>query len=67
MKNFFITAIASILLLFGVAHAEDTGDIHTQLTSNPGGIGGIESLRGASELEATRPSDAFKRFPKDHV
>lgn len=27
---------------------------------NPGGIGGLESLRGATNLEDTRPADDFK-------
>ncbi|MFY2507113.1 nitrate reductase cytochrome c-type subunit [Vibrio pectenicida] len=35
--------------------------------NNPGGIGGIESLRGASELEVTRPADDFKKYPKEQV
>ena len=35
--------------------------------NNPGGIGGLESLRGASELEATRPADDFKKYPKEQV
>ncbi len=31
---------------------------------NPGGIGGVESLRKiASELEATRAADDFKKVP----
>ena len=32
---------------------------------NPGGIGGLESLRGVSELEATRPADDFKKYPRE--
>lgn len=34
--------------------------------TNPAGIGGVASLRGMSELEATRAADSFKRFPRDH-
>ncbi|MEH0664832.1 nitrate reductase cytochrome c-type subunit [Vibrio scophthalmi] len=34
---------------------------------NPGGIGGLESLRGNTNLEETRPADAFKDFPKDQI
>ncbi|MDA0148298.1 nitrate reductase cytochrome c-type subunit [Vibrio sp. LaRot3] len=33
---------------------------------NPGGIGGLESLRGASELEDTRAADEFKKYPREH-
>ncbi|MGF1696478.1 nitrate reductase cytochrome c-type subunit [Vibrio kyushuensis] len=54
-----ITALLSVGLLFtGVAQAE---------SDNPGGIGGVESLRGASELEVTRPADDFKKFPREQV
>jgi cytochrome c-type protein NapB len=34
---------------------------------NPGGIGGLESLRGISELEATRAADDLKKYPRDQV
>jgi nitrate reductase (cytochrome), electron transfer subunit len=34
---------------------------------NPGGIGGLQSLRGATEIEDTRPADEMKKFPKDQV
>ncbi|MEZ8824799.1 nitrate reductase cytochrome c-type subunit [Vibrio amylolyticus] len=54
-----ITALLSVgLLLTGVAQAE---------LDNPGGIGGVESLRGVSELEATRPADDFKKFPREQA
>ncbi|WP_295891208.1 nitrate reductase cytochrome c-type subunit [uncultured Vibrio sp.] len=54
-----ITALLSVgVLLTGVAQAE---------LDNPGGIGGVESLRGVSELETTRPADDFKKFPREQV
>ena len=58
MKKLITALLSAGLLLAGVAQAE---------LDNPGGIGGVESLRGASELEATRPADDFKKFPRDQV
>lgn len=66
MKKIIMAWVAASALFIGAVSAEDAGDIHSQMTSNPGGIGGVESLRGLSELEVTRPADDFKRFPKDH-
>ena len=43
---------------FGVVQAE---------IDNPGGIGGLESLRGATQLEDTRAADDFKKFPREQV
>lgn len=60
MKRVVIALISVAVLFTGVLQAEDA------VNSNPGGIGGVESLRGASELETTRPADSFKRFPRDH-
>lgn len=34
---------------------------------NPGGIGGLESLRGVSELEDTRAADDFKKYPREQI
>ncbi|MFH0258043.1 nitrate reductase cytochrome c-type subunit [Vibrio rumoiensis] len=65
MKKIIMALIAASALIMGAVQAED-GDTITPTASNPGGIGGVESLRGATELEATRPADDFKRFPKDH-
>ncbi|MEZ9627746.1 nitrate reductase cytochrome c-type subunit [Aliivibrio fischeri] len=64
MKKFIIALMSAGLLFTGAvqAEAEQGSELH-----NPGGIGGVESLRGASELEATRPADDFKHFPRDHV
>ena len=55
---------ASVLLLSTTAQAEDTAPMPS--LNNPGGIGGVASLRGLTEIETTRPADDFKRFPKDH-
>ncbi|ACH65708.1 MULTISPECIES: nitrate reductase cytochrome c-type subunit [Aliivibrio] len=64
MKKFIIALMSAGLLFTGAvqAEAEQGSELH-----NPGGIGGVESLRGASELETTRPADDFKRFPRDHA
>lgn len=35
--------------------------------NNPGGNGGLESLRGATQLEETRPADDFKKYPRDQA
>ncbi|MDC5704847.1 nitrate reductase cytochrome c-type subunit [Vibrio europaeus] len=58
MKKFLIALLSVGALVSGVAVAE---------LENPGGIGGLESLRGASELEATRTADDFKKFPREQV
>ncbi|MEL7292654.1 MAG: nitrate reductase cytochrome c-type subunit [Pseudomonadota bacterium] len=55
--NKMLLALLSIgALLSGTAIAK---------LDNPGGIGGLESLRGATQLEDTRPADQLKNFPKD--
>ncbi|EAS44494.1 nitrate reductase cytochrome c-type subunit; periplasmic nitrate reductase electron transfer subunit [Photobacterium profundum] len=73
MKRLVLAVMTVGMLLAGaVQSAEETSAPATenhkvldQITMNPGGIGGVESLRGASELETTRPADAFKRYPRD--
>ncbi|MFA0574813.1 periplasmic nitrate reductase electron transfer subunit [Vibrio splendidus] len=60
MKKLITALLSAGLLLAGAAQAQAELD-------NPGGIGGVESLRGASELEATRAADDFKKFPRDQV
>ncbi|GLT13574.1 nitrate reductase cytochrome c-type subunit [Vibrio algivorus] len=65
MKKIIMALIAASALIMGAVQAED-GDTITPAATNPGGIGGVESLRGNAELEVTRPADDFKRFPKDH-
>ncbi|MCL9783208.1 nitrate reductase cytochrome c-type subunit [Vibrio sp. S4M6] len=36
-------------------------------TSDPGGVGGLESLRGITLIEVTRPADTLKQVPKDQI
>lgn len=65
MKKIIMALITASALIMGTVQAQDSDTI-TPTVENPGGIGGVESLRGATELEPTRPADDFKRFPKDH-
>ncbi|MGF1749283.1 MULTISPECIES: nitrate reductase cytochrome c-type subunit [Vibrio] len=58
MKKLLVAVLSVGALLTGLAQAE---------LNNPGGIGGVESLRGVSELEDTRPADNFKKYPRDQV
>ena len=60
MKKLITALLSAGLLLAGAVQAQAELD-------NPGGIGGVESLRGVSELEATRAADDFKKFPRDQV
>ena len=58
MKKYLIALLSVGALLTGVAQAE---------LDNPGGTGGLDSLRGTAQLEDTRPADDFKDFPKDQI
>lgn len=58
MKKFLIALLSIGALISGTAQAE---------IDNPGGIGGMESLRGVSQLEDTRPADDFKKYPKEQT
>lgn len=58
MKRLVLAVMALGMLLAGAVHSAE--ELH-----NPGGIGGLESLRGATELEATRAADPMKRYPRD--
>jgi cytochrome c-type protein NapB len=58
MKKRLLTVISLTMLVAGIVNAE---------LNNPGGIGGVNSLRGVSELEDTRPADDFKKYPRDQV
>ncbi|NRB68034.1 MAG: nitrate reductase cytochrome c-type subunit [Vibrio sp.] len=58
MKKLLIALLCVGALVSGFAVAE---------LENPGGIGGLESLRGVSELEATRPADDFKKYPREQA
>ncbi|MBU5693232.1 periplasmic nitrate reductase electron transfer subunit, partial [Vibrio cholerae] len=55
MKKQLIALLSVFTVLAGIAHAE---------LNNPGGIGGLESLRGATEIEATRAADSMKKYPR---
>lgn len=56
MKKLIIALFALGAVLSGSALAE---------LNNPGGHGGLESLRGSEQLEETRPADDFKKYPKE--
>lgn len=58
MKKLMLTLLSVGAVLSGTTVAE---------LENLGGIGGVESLRGVSELETTRPADDFKKFPREQV
>ena len=58
MNKRLITFLSVCLLLAGAVSAE---------LNNPGGIGGVQSLRGATELEQTRPAEALKKYPREQV
>ncbi|WP_117233903.1 nitrate reductase cytochrome c-type subunit [Vibrio maerlii] len=58
MKKFLIALMSVGALIAGAAQAE---------LDNPGGIGGVESLRGGSQLEDTRPADSFKKYPREQT
>ncbi|MDW6005362.1 nitrate reductase cytochrome c-type subunit [Vibrio mangrovi] len=58
MSKKIITLVAAGLLLSGIVYAK---------FDNPGGIGGLESLRGITEIEDTRPADEMKKYPKEQV
>lgn len=71
MKKIIMAWLAACALFGAVtlgtvqmAQAEET--VTTPSHRNLGGIGGVASLRGLSEIETTRAADAFKRYPKDH-
>ena len=70
-KMIMAWAVTSLLLLgthplggIATVQAEETANLPSR--SNAGGIGGVASLRGLTEIETTRKADDFKRFPKDH-
>ena len=56
MKKLIIALFALGAVLSGSALAK---------LNNPGGHGGLESLRGSEKLEETRPADDFKKYPKE--
>ncbi len=58
MKKLLVALLSVGALLSGSVLAD---------LNNPGGTGGLESLRGATNLEDTRPADDFKKFPREQV
>ena len=58
MNKRLITFLSVCLLLAGAVSAE---------LNNPGGIGGVQSLRGATELEHIRPAETLKKYPREQV
>lgn len=58
MKKLLVALLSVGALLSGSVLAD---------LDNPGGTGGLESLRGATNLEDTRPADDFKKFPREQV
>lgn len=71
MKKLIALIAASLVVSVGAATAADETKAQSEtqqqamLENNPGGIGGVQSLRGHTELETTRPADDMKRYPRD--
>ncbi|MHC6529124.1 MULTISPECIES: nitrate reductase cytochrome c-type subunit [unclassified Vibrio] len=58
MKKLLVALISVGAVITGIAQAE---------LDNPGGVGGVASLRGTSLLEETRPADAMKKYPREQA
>ncbi len=58
MKKLLVALLAFSAVLSGIAIAQAELD-------NPGGIGGLESLRGSSLIEETRDADVMKKVPRE--
>ncbi|ANS87637.1 nitrate reductase cytochrome c-type subunit [Vibrio scophthalmi] len=54
-----------VIALFAFAMIA-SGNVFAEL-DNPGGTGGVDSLRGSTRLEDTRPADDFKKYPKEQA
>lgn len=52
-----LMSFALVITLYGLSFQALAQD-------NPGGVGGIQSLRGGTELEQTRPADPMKKVAK---
>ncbi|KJF82907.1 nitrate reductase cytochrome c-type subunit [Photobacterium angustum] len=73
MKRILLAVLAVSALMAGVVQSEESTTPAKPVAEavaktnifNPGGIGGLESLRGSAELETTRPADPMKHYPKD--
>lgn len=66
MNKFLIALMSAGVLLVSAVMPNSPVNAEESL-DNPGGIGGLSSLRGATPLEDTRPADSFKRYPRDHL
>lgn len=60
-KSILLTLSITLTLISGFTFSEE------QLVGLDRGIGGVESLRGDTELETTRPADPMKKVPRDQV
>lgn len=58
MKKLLMVLMTLCTLIAGIAQAE---------LDNPGGVGGLESLRGSTRLEDTRAADNMKKYPREHT
>ncbi len=58
MKKLLVALLSICAVLSGIAVAQIELD-------NPGGNGGLESLRGSSLLEDTRSADEMKKIPRE--
>ncbi len=61
MRNTTLVILITAAFLYGHAQAQETNAAGIANVSN----GGQASLRGLTELDVTRPADAFKQIPKD--
>ncbi|ACJ29500.1 Periplasmic nitrate reductase, cytochrome c-type protein [Shewanella piezotolerans WP3] len=60
-KSILLTLSITLTLISGFTFSEE------QVVGLDRGIGGVESLRGDTELETTRPADPMKKVPRDQV
>ncbi len=58
MKKILVALLSVGALVSGFANAE---------LDNPGGNGGLESLRGSSLVESTRNADELKKIPREQA
>ncbi len=58
MKKLLVAILSIGAVITGIANAE---------LDNPGGVGGLKSLRGGTPIEETRPSDTMKKYPREQV
>lgn len=61
MKKLLIALFAVTALMTGAAFAE------LEHPNNPGGIGGLESLRGSTEIEDTTPAAKLAKYPREQA